>query len=171
MISQAAVTPTLDMMLEKVSTRGKITKIYDRLHKSQFVDRSHFEVYLLLYIATRQAINHIEFWANQFTSQNNFKPLQLRVLHIIEPEYSLKNTTNLDLKKILDNPKYVDPKAADSHFTKGGTSDPKYGFAGCALPIVLSHNTPNNSVYILWGRNENYTFHGLFPRISRHREF
>lgn len=150
--------------------KGKITKIYDRLHKSKFVDRSHYEVYLLLYIATRQAINHIEFWANQFTSQNNLKPLQLRVLQIIEPEYSLQGTTNPDLSRILNNPRYVDQKAADIHFKKGGTTDPKYGFAGCALPIVLSHNTPNNSVYILWGP-ENYSFHGLFPRISRHREF
>jgi len=51
----------------------------------------------------------------------------------------------------------------------GGGADAVLGFAQCALPVVLSHNTPNNSVYILWGP-ETMTFSGLFPRVSRHRE-
>jgi hypothetical protein len=26
----------------------------------------------------------------------------------------------------------------------------KYGYANCALPLVLEHNTPNNSISLLW---------------------
>lgn len=150
--------------------KGKIKKIYERLHKGDLIDTSHYEVYLLLYVATRQAVDHIEYWAEQFTSENGYKPLQLRVLFVIEPEVSVTHSTNVELKDLIGNPSYCDTRAADKHFKVGGTCDPSWGFAGCALPIVLSHNTPNNSVYILWGP-ESFKFHGLFPRVSRHREF
>ncbi|MCP6134750.1 hypothetical protein NL393_36790, partial [Klebsiella pneumoniae] len=36
--------------------------------------------------ATRQAIDHIEYWSERFTTDRGFKPLQLRVLCPLEPE-------------------------------------------------------------------------------------
>ncbi len=153
------------------SFKGKIPKIYDRLTKGDLVDSQYYEVFLLLYVATRQAIDHIEYWAERYTSEKGYKPLQVRVLCIVEPEHSLKKNMEEGIQALLSNDKYSDPQAADEHFRKGGTDDPKMGFAGCALPLVLSHNTPNNSVFILWGPEHPTRFFGLFPRISRHREF
>ena len=54
--------------------KGKIKKVYEQLHSSELVDPSHYEVFLLLYVATRQAIDHIEYWAEQFTSERGYKP-------------------------------------------------------------------------------------------------
>jgi len=34
--------------------------------------------------------------------------------------------------------------------------------------VVLSHNTPNNSIYPLWA--ESAKLEPLFPRVSRHKE-
>lgn len=150
--------------------KGKIKKIYERLHHGDLIDPSHYEVYLLLYIATRQAIDHIEYWSERFTSENGYKPLQIRVLCPIEREAALTHDLSPSLKAILENPKYYDKHASDKHIKVGGTDDANYGFANCALPVVLPHNTPNNSVYVLWGP-ESYDFYGLFPRVSRHREF
>lgn len=150
--------------------KGKIKKIYERLHQGDLIDTSHYEVFLLLYVATRQAIDHIEYWSERFTSENNYKPLQVRVLWIIEPGVGLTHNVPTGLQSILTNPKYYDPAAFDEHIEVGGTSTAQMGFAGCALPVVLSHNTPNNSVYMLWG-SEAHDFHGLFPRVSRHKEF
>lgn len=150
--------------------KGKIPKIYERMTKGDLVDPQHYEVFLLLYVATRQAIDHIEYWVERFTSQNGYKPLQVRVLCPVEPKESLRHIEDADLKSLLMNDKYCDQVVVDTHFQKGGTSTANMGFAGCALPLVLSHNTPNNSVYILWGP-DNTDFEGLFPRISRHREF
>lgn len=150
--------------------KGKIKKIYEQLHKGELVDTSHYEVFLLLYVATRQAIDHIEYWSERFTSENNFKPLQMRVLCSIERKEAVTTRSGDKLSKLLANPKYVDQSAVDKHFLVGGTSDATLGFAGCALPVVLSHNTPNNSLFILWG-SETHSFRGLFPRVSRHREF
>ena len=150
--------------------KGKIKKIYERLHQGDLIDTAHYEVFLLLYVATRQAIDHIEYWSERFTSENNYKPLQVRVLCVIEPEVGLTQGVPIELQSILTNPKYYDPIAFDEHIEVGGTTTAQLGFAGCALPVVLSHNTPNNSVYVLWG-SEAHRFPGLFPRVSRHKEF
>lgn len=150
--------------------KGKLKKVYERLHRGDLVDTTHYEVFLLLYVATRKAIDHISYWAERFTSEQGYKPLQVRVLCTIEDSEVLTRDRTAQLKSILTNPTYYDPRASDKHIRIGGTSDAQLGFAGCALPIVLSHNTPNNSVYILWGP-ETFRFIGLFPRVSRHREF
>lgn len=150
--------------------KGKIKKIYERLHRGDLVDPSHYEVFLLLYTATRQAIDHIEYWAERFTSENGYKPLQVRVLCPIEPNVSLTYETDPDIKAFLEKSEYYDSKATDKHISVGGTEDARMGFASCALPVILSHNCPNNSIYLLWGP-ETYAPFGLFPRVSRHREF
>lgn len=150
--------------------KGKIKKIYDQLHRGDLIDTSHHEVYLLLYVATRQAVDHIEYWAERFTSEYGYKPLQVRVLCTLEHEVAITRNPDAQLDALIRNSKYYDNRASDQHTRVGGTNDLRFGFARCALPVVLSHNTPNNSLYILWGA-ESYDFRGLFPRVSRHREF
>jgi hypothetical protein len=67
--------------------------------------------------------------------------------------------------------KYFDPILRDEHKAKGG-SDPSLGFGGLALPVVLPHNTPNNSVGLLWAdtseRYDGAQRRALFPRRERH---
>lgn len=150
--------------------KGKIPKIYDMLHREALVDPSHYDVYLLLYVATRQAIDHIEYWSDLFTAAKGYKPLQVRVLCPIEQEASLKQSFDESINSFLSEADYYDNKATDKHIGVGGTTDARLGFANCALPVVLAHNTPNNSIYLLWGP-EGFTPFGLFPRVSRHREF
>jgi hypothetical protein len=45
------------------------------------------------------------------------------------------------------------------------TGNIKYGYDACGLPVVLHHNTPNNSIYILWSRKWR---NPLFVRYERH---
>ncbi|MCC8432558.1 hypothetical protein LJ725_26610 [Reyranella aquatilis] len=155
---------------EKKDFKGKLKKIYDRLNRGDLVDSTNYEVFLLLYVATRQAIDHIEYWADRFTSERGYKPLHVRVLCPIERSDKLAPENYPSLQPILTKDQYCDQRVADKHFRIGGTDDARLGFAGCALPVILFHNTPNNSLYILWGP-EWTEFRGLFPRVSRHREF
>jgi hypothetical protein len=148
---------------------GKLPRVFETLHRSGLVNPSHYEVYLLLYIATRQAVDHIEYWSERFTSESGYKPLQVRVIQMLEPEIALRKDTGNALQALIDHPRYYDSDAETSATRVGGTTDVRRGFANCALPVVLCHNTPNNSVYLLWGE-ESYTFPGLFPRVSRHRD-
>lgn len=151
--------------------KGKIKKIYDQLHEGDLIDQSHHEVFLLLYVATRQAIDHIDYWAERFTSERGYKPLTLRVLCTIERDIAVRDGEPPELSRLLSEDKYCDNTVVDEHFRVGGTDDAKRGFAGCSLPVVLCHNTPNNSLYILWGPESSGKFVGLFPRVSRHRGF
>ncbi len=59
------------------------------------------------------------------------------------------------------------------HTLEGGTKGVALGFGECALPLVLEHNTPNNSVLLLWGDTEPEdgglpTVRPLFRRRQRH---
>jgi hypothetical protein len=150
--------------------KGKIKKVYERLNRGDLIDTSHYEVFLLLYVATRKAIDHICYWSERFTSEKGYKPLQVRAICVVEDDQALTRNWSPALQSILTNKHYYDHKSFDKHIAVGGTKDAQLGFAACALPVVLSHNTPNNAVYILWGP-DTLKFFGLFPRVSRHREF
>lgn len=45
---------------------------------------------------------------------------------------------------------YYDHSIHTKHTKIGGTSDMKLGYGACALPLILDHNTPNNSMPLLW---------------------
>lgn len=71
---------------------------------------------------------------------------------------------------------YYDPAIRTSHTDVGGVEHLGLGYGGCALPLVLDHNTPNNSVALLWAETEGGE-HGdgvvpamrpLFRRRQRH---
>ena len=71
---------------------------------------------------------------------------------------------------------YYDPIIRTKHTDIGGVSHLGLGYGGCALPLVLEHNTPNNSIALLWaetdgsGRDGNCTpaMRPLFRRRQRH---
>lgn len=73
--------------------------------------------------------------------------------------------------------KYYDPVLRTSHTDVGGVEHLGLGYGGCALPLVLDHNTPNNSVALLWAETEGGARDGgvqapamrpLFRRRQRH---
>jgi hypothetical protein len=86
------------------------------------------------------------------------------IVHELNPSVRVQPGIGDPLEPILE--KYYDTSLEDISTHVGGT-DLKYGFSGCGLPIVLSHNAPNNSVYLLWA--ESGKLRALFPRVSRHR--
>ena len=62
---------------------------------------------------------------------------------------------------------YYDEVLNDAH--KGNAT---FGFRDSRLPLVLSHNTPNNSIALLWGdtseRPGSLSRYALFTRYERH---
>jgi hypothetical protein len=66
--------------------------------------------------------------------------------------------------------KYYDVDV-ETKSTRVGGCDMKRGFAGGALPVVLEHNTPNNSLTLLWAETagrKGHTMRPLFRRRQRH---
>mgnify|MGYP001472194055 CR=1 FL=1 len=154
--------------------KGKIPKVYEQLFQDRdgdLTDPTRCKVYIVLYVATEKARRHIEEESAAFCKEICFSPPKVLVIFLIGDEVSLSKTEHHDngFLKLATSDEYYDPRAHDKHIKVGGQEDAKLGFAYCALPLILSHNTPNNSIYLLWGP-ELLTPHGLFPRVSRHRE-
>ena len=71
---------------------------------------------------------------------------------------------------------YYDPVLRTKHTDVGGVKHLGLGYGGCALPLVLEHNTPNNSVALLWAETDGGIRDGapapamrpLFRRRQRH---
>lgn len=71
---------------------------------------------------------------------------------------------------------YYDPIIRTKHTDVGGVEHLGLGYGGCALPLVLDHNTPNNSVALLWAETAGGDRGGvaapamrpLFRRRQRH---
>jgi RNA binding exosome subunit len=73
--------------------------------------------------------------------------------------------------------RYYDPALRTPHTDVGGVDHLGLGYGGCALPLVLDHNTPNNSVALLWAETDGGTsedgatipsMRPLFRRRQRH---
>lgn len=69
---------------------------------------------------------------------------------------------------------YYDPSIETKHTAVGGVEHLGLGYGGCALPLVLEHNTPNNAVALLWAETDGDAATGtpamrpLFRRRQRH---
>lgn len=151
---------------------GKIYRFYQKFGPngdlSSFIHDDAM-VHVILYMATDKAKNYIESMMNELLA-NNWE-YSIKVIQHIDDKYKV-GTQNIDeefVKKLVSNDRYYDERIQDEHTELGGTKDLKLGFAGCALPLILNHNTPNNSISLLWSYDdEEYEVRGLFPRVKRH---
>lgn len=63
--------------------------------------------------------------------------------------------------------KYYDPIIRTRHTDVGGATHLGLGYGGCALPLILEHNTPNNSIALLWAETEGGDRDGIIARSMR----
>lgn len=131
---------------------------------SQLADLPRTRIVLALYVATDQARAYLKERMEEI-----WKPLgvttDLLVVNPLSESICVRSDRPDEIQPLLHA--YYDPALEDEHTRKGGT-DVKHGYAGCGLPVVLGHNTPNNSLYLLWA--ESSKMRPLFPRVSRHRK-
>ena len=83
--------------------------------------------------------------------------------------FQIKRGEESEFNRLIDHQDYYDHDIYDEHFKRGGAADARYGYGNCGLPIVLYHNSPNNSVALIMSYGDR-KFRGLFPRVQRHRE-
>jgi len=149
---------------------GKIAKFKAQLLSEErlgkLINTDDLYVGIVLYIATKHAREHLSPLLAELFGPFPKVKWGVHVVNLLEDPVSLDDTRDGDFLALADS--YYDPSVEDEHTRKGGT-DVKRGFAGCALPLVLSHNTPNNSMFLLWANPEDSMIRGLFPRVSRHR--
>ena len=146
----------------------------EELHLSYLLDPTQPEIHIdiLFCMATHKAEENIRKSLDDFLDKRGYDKVKYHI-HVVQPlDESLSKgiTEDLDLMKVIEKPQYFHQDLKDDKaYNVGSTVRPYLGFDECALPVVLSHNTPNNSLPILWqDADDDKQFKGLFPRISRH---
>ncbi len=152
---------------------GKLGKIFTSIFKDGetfygAVDHESLEIHILFYIATTDALHNIRRGIEGWKKSKGLN-FNCTVDCLLEINDTSKQKITSDQELMSFMVKYFDGSVVDEHYEKGKHDLPFLGFNECCLPIVLNHNTPNNSVAILWMPADK-KYKGLFPRISRHRE-
>ena len=163
---------------------GKLKKIIDELCIKDYVEKEEkiehlsyllnpeqkIQIDILFCIATEKARTNIKSSLDDYLKSVNWQnkvEFNIHIVQILEDKLSIDIKTDKDLVKLLKKDEHFVKECVISKSYKVGKNDnPWLGFDECALPVVLAHNTPNNSLPIIWQDAER--FHGLFPRISRH---
>lgn len=150
---------------------GKVAKFFnalmdDREDLAALVAEDDFDVFILLYVATEQALEHLQTYSQKLWGDRNVQCVVQAIQHL-PPSIRIARDGDDAFRGLVD--KYYDHSVFDSHIEKGGAPDAKYGYADCGLPVVLHHNSPNNAIALLWSYDDR-TVRGLFPRVRRHKE-
>lgn len=93
---------------------------------------------------------------------------------VLPAELPIDDARYADFLRLTET--YYDPAIETRHTAVGGVKHLGLGYGGCALPLVLDHNTPNNAVALLWAETEGGDRNGasapamrpLFRRRQRH---
>lgn len=162
---------------EPESWEGKLIKARTRLGelRAQNIVDPGAPVTVLLYLVTRRAHDYLAgAIRGSGLEAEGFTHLPA---HIFSEELPLHETADAPYIKLAIE--RFRPSWANQHTQVGG-GDFALGYGGCALPLVLHHNTPNNSPPLLWrdeladpspeSQSGSRPWVGLFPRHQRHHE-
>ncbi len=152
---------------------GKLFRFWEQTHKraSKLFEKD-FVVAVHHYLASERARSE-----NKRIEEEARKELGDKWLPKVDFSYGTVLTDSIlvtqerlpDFCKLVDG--YYDSSIETPSIRVGGTPAP-YGFAACRLPVVLEHNTPNNSVALLWaesaGKDGAHAMRPLFRRAQRH---
>ncbi len=122
------------------------------------------DVLVVLYMATEYAANYLRTELEPICAQHKIRA-GVNIVYPLGDHVRFLRGQDPTFDQVIE--RYYDSDNETDSTRLGGT-DLKYGFAGCGLPVVLGHNTPNNSIGLIWA--EGSLMRPLFPRISRHKD-
>lgn len=149
--------------------KGKIANFYNHACSSEgdinyLFNSGKMSVCLVLYVATEKALKYIKTEGEKLFYHI---PFSVKVIHLIPDNASISELEHADFIKIME--KYYDSDIETTSYLKGKHDKPWFGFDECGIPLVLNHNTPNNSIPLIWF-GKDHSRRGLFPRVNRHSE-
>lgn len=142
----------------KTVWKGKLLRFLRSLQQSDaFTDGWTLVVHHL--VMTRKAVDHLERAIAQvkteYESPVGEKPLpwfkDFKVTHCLLYDNDVMLEPGSDFERLTND--YYDERIETKATKKGGKDHLGRGYAHCALPLVLDHNTPNNSVGLLWAQS------------------
>lgn len=149
---------------EEGLVKGKAHRFNNRLQELLSEGEAFAEdpqVTILLYVASEQAEDHVRRMLDA-TGLGHWNVVVVqRIARSSRVDRTDPNMAELCIE-------YFDPATVDTHKDRA-----PIGYSDCALPLVLSHNTPNNSVCLLWAESPEQSDldrRALFPRYERHHK-
>lgn len=160
-------TKFIDLVLGDDKTDGKDRPEYTDL------DQENLEVHLVFYVATDEANSKVDNQIREYNAWRKSRGLLTARTNIITIQ---RLGSNLPVGKREGDEEFAPfidaydmTGSYDKSMAKGGPDGhQKWGFKKCALPIVLYHNCPNNSIGPIWMYPGEKGDQGLFPRVRRH---
>lgn len=164
--------------------KGKLVKFLQSVERirekpKEYHPFSHgYKICVHHYIATEDAKSRI---STVFEKVKKEFESQFGVLNI-EFSYGIVIPGSVTIGKDSEHPiaalcrKYYDPalEGKGKHGGQSGVKEKMFGYANCGLPVVLEHNTPNNSLALLWARTDSpdspHRMRPLFYRRERHSD-
>lgn len=161
----------LKKIIDELCTRGYVEKGQKIEHLSYLLNpEQKIQIDILFSIATEKAKTSIKDNLDDYLKSVGWQDkveFNIHIVQLLEDKLSNDIKSDNNLVRVLKKDKhFVEECVISKSYKVGKNNSPWLGFDECALPVVLAHNTPNNSLPIIWQDAER--FHGLFPRISRH---
>ena len=155
--------------------KGKLYKVLEQLADNRYPMYKLFDSEKMIYIrvffcvATEYALSYLREAINTYIVEKGMSyrfKIEIDSVQIIKDDISLQIKENNELHVLVQKYFKDSEEVMTKSYRKGKCDQPYWGYNEGALPIILSHNTPNNSLPILWQNTTN--FKGLFPRVNRH---
>ncbi len=147
--------------------RKSIQNIIDTHFEKYYIVRIHH--YISSYKASIEVPRRYGLALRELGANHLFTNAEFTFSMVLPEDLPIDKERYGDFMKIIE--KYYDPAIHTESLSVGG-DDARLGFGACALPVILEHNTPNNSVALLWAEsdgNDNYhSMRPLFRRRQRH---
>lgn len=182
----ATGTSCLRFNQERKAWKGKLVKFRDSLHSARDILQGvmpvedEWKLCVHHYIASHSAACSIEDRERharaELGEEQWFNEMHFSFGMILPLSLPINTDREANSEFIALTDKYYDPVLRNRHTDVGGVQHLGLGYGGCALPVVLEHNTPNNSVALLWAETEGGVRDGkaapvmrpLFRRRQRH---
>lgn len=173
---------TLRYDREKDAWKGKLMRFLKSINKVK--DNRYLEDdwtlcvhhYIGGYEAAKRIIERESAARKRYEKDGWFNAVQFSFGMPLPREFPIQadRSGNTDFIALTD--KYYNPSIRNRHTDVGGVHNIALGYGGCGFPLVLEHNTPNNSIALIWAeaepRKEDNTMYPemrpLFRRRQRH---
>lgn len=164
--------------VEKTRWTGKLPKFLDSLRPvEENVAGSDWQLCIHHYLATERAQTQLPQTLAEAQQVLDLERAPTVTFGAVIPaEYGIVQGRAADAKLITLTQNYYNASIETDHTRKGGVPHLGLGYSACALPLVLDHNTPNNSLAVLWAEADARTVNKvaypevrpLFRRRQRH---
>lgn len=158
--------------------KGKLYRFFDSLKAQTLCEDDllspSYELIIHHHIGTPKAKAHLEENVKSFLTEHAAQGSKvgshaITFGHCYGENIAVLDSDEPDFMELAK--KYFDKSLVTEHTKKGGSEQLWLGYAECRLPVILDHNTPNNSFAILWAQThgkEGLPMRPLFRRRQRH---